>query len=102
MTTQQPQMYMVPHAGHNALGTASFVLGIMTAVLSFVPFGILIAMPTGLAGRGLGLGNLPRLNHHTASNKALTWIGIGLSLVGIVIGIVLTAAVWHGNATSGS
>ena len=49
----------------------------------------------------MGLGNLQRLSHHTASNKALTWIGIGLNLAAIVVGIVLTVVIWHPNATSG-
>jgi hypothetical protein len=99
----QPQMYLpLPqHTAHNGLGTASFVLGLMSFALSFAPFGILLAFPAGLIGVGVGLGNLQRLSRHTASNKALTWIGIGLNLAAIVIGIVLTAVIWHANATSG-
>jgi hypothetical protein len=98
----QPQIYMpMPQqVEHNGLGIASFVLGLVSFVLSLVPFGVLIAFPAALTGIGLGLGNLPRLNHHTANNKVLTWIGIGLNGLAIVIGVVFVAAVWHGIATS--
>ena len=100
----QPQMYLpaAQHTTHNSLGTASFVWGLVSFALSLAPFGILLAFPAGLIGIAAGLGNLPRLSRHTASNKALTWIGIGLNLAAIVVGIVLTAVIWHGNATSGS
>ena len=99
----QPQMYLQvrQNTGNNGLGTASFALGLVSLALSLVPFGILLGFPAGLTGIGVGLGNLQRLSHHTASNKALTWIGIGLNLAAIVVGIVLTAVVWHPNATSG-
>jgi hypothetical protein len=99
----QPQMYLpAPHrTEQNGLGTASFVLGLVSFALSLAPFGILLAFPAGLIGVGVGLGNQQRLSRHTASNKTLTWIGIGLNLAAIVIGIVLTAAIWHVNATSG-
>jgi hypothetical protein len=100
----QPQMYLpLPRdTAHNGLGTASFVLGLMSFALSLAPFGILLAFPAGLTGIGVGLGNLQRLSRHTASNKALTWIGIGLNVAAIVTGIVLTVVIWHANATSGT
>ena len=100
----QPQMYLpaTQHTTHNnSLGTASFVLGLVSFALSLAPFGILLTFPAGLTGIAAGLGNLQRLNCHTASNKALTWIGIGLNLAAIVVGIVLTVVIWRPNAISG-
>jgi hypothetical protein len=99
-----PQVYLPApqHTTHNSLGNASFGWGLVSFALSLAPFGILLAFPAGLTGISAGLGNLQRLSRHTASNKALTWIGIGLNLAAIVIGIVLTVVIWHPNAISGS
>jgi hypothetical protein len=99
-----PQVYLPApqHTTHNSLGNASFGWGLVSFALSLAPFGILLAFPAGLTGIGVGLGNLQRLSRHTASNKALTWIGIGLNVAAIVTGIVLTVVIWHANATSGT
>jgi hypothetical protein len=101
MTQPQISLPAPQHTTHNNLGTASLVLGLVSFALSLAPFGILLSFPTGLTGIAAGLGNLQRLSHHTASNKALTWIGIALNLAAIVIGIVLAAVIWHPNAISG-
>jgi hypothetical protein len=55
-----------------------------------------------LAVRGGGADDSAADVPDTASNQRLTGIGIGLNLAAIVIGIVLTAVIWHANATSGA
>ena len=81
----------------NGLGTASLVLGILGTVFGLVPFVGWVALPLSAVGLGLGLGNLPRLQKNVATNKGVTWVGIGLSVLGIVLSIlglvVITAAI---------
>jgi len=77
-----PPVYLAPQGPRNGLGTASFVLGIIATVLSIVPFlNIIVLVPAGLTGLGVGIGGVYRLSHGTATNKALTWIGVGLSIL---------------------
>jgi hypothetical protein len=92
----QPQTHMpVPHQlPRNGLGDASFVLALASLLL--VRFLAPVVFLTALTGVVLGLGGVQRLSDHTASNKALTWIGIGLNLAAIVIAIVI---VWKYDLT---
>lgn len=77
----------------NGLGVASFVLGIIAVALSWIPiFNLFAMLPVALVGLGTGLGGVYRLNKGAADNKALTWIGTGLSILGIVLVIVFYAA----------
>jgi uncharacterized membrane protein len=95
-TVQQP---MVPR---NGLGISSFVLGLVATLLALVPFGIIISAPAAIVGIALGLSNLPRLRKHIADNTVMTWFGIVLSALGIVLAIVAVAALYHGLTTTGN
>ncbi len=86
MTQTQTHMPAPHQFPRNGLGDASFVLGLASLLLSWVP---LLGMLAALTGVVLGLGGVQRLSDHTANNKALTLIGIGLNLAAIVIGIVV-------------
>ena len=77
----------------NGLGTASFVLGIVGMAFSLIPFaGMFLALPVAFTGLGVGLGGVYRLFKGRSDNKALTWIGVGLSLLAIVLSIVIFSA----------
>jgi hypothetical protein len=74
----------------NGLGTASFVLGIVSLALAWIPFLFWVSIPAALTGFGLGLGNyFGRLRSGRASNHVMTWVGVGLSALAFVVTIIV-------------
>lgn len=53
----------------------------------------------GDLGIVLGVSNLPRLRKHIADNKVMTWFGIVLSALGIVLAVIAVASLYHGLST---
>ncbi len=75
--------------GHrNGLGISSFVLGIVGSVIGLIPILGIPALASGLTGLGLGLAGLRRLRHRWADNRVMNWIGVVLSVLAVVLGIV--------------
>ncbi len=72
----------------NGLGISAFVLGIVGTVMGTIPILGIPALACGLTGTGLGLGAYRRLRARTADNKVMTRIGLVLSVVAIILGIV--------------
>ena len=91
-----PQPQLQPQAPKNGLGNASFVLGIIAAVFSCIPIaGLIVGLPCALVGLGVGLGGVHRIFKNQSTNKVLTWIGVGLSLLAIVLAIIVEVAFVH-------
>ena len=91
-----PQPQLQPQAPKNGLGNASFVLGIIAIVFSCIPIvGLFVALPCALVGLGVGLGGVHHVFKNQSTNKVLTWIGVGLSLLAIVLLIIVEVAFVH-------
>jgi hypothetical protein len=87
----------------NGLGTASFVLGIVSIALAWIPFLFWVSIPAALTGIGLGLGNyFARLRPGRVNNHVQTWIGVGLGAAAVVIAIVVVASWAVAVSRSGS
>lgn len=92
---QANQVVYVQQVERNGLGTSSFVLGIIGTVFGLIPILGYITLVTSVVGLGLGLGNIGRLRKHKATNKVMTGIGIGLSVLGIVVSIIGVVYVYN-------
>jgi cytochrome oxidase assembly protein ShyY1 len=91
-----PQPQLQPQAPKNGLGNASFVLGIIATVFSWIPIaGFIVGLPCALVGLGVGLGGVHLIFKNQSTNKVLTWIGVGLSLLAIVLVIIVQVALVH-------
>ena len=82
------QQILIVKAEKNGLGTSSFVLGLLGTIFGLVPIGCFIALPLAIVGLGLGLGNFGRLRKGTATNKAMTVLGVVFSVLGIVLSVI--------------
>jgi cytoskeletal protein RodZ len=76
----------------NGLGTAGFVLGLIGLIFSFIPLIGVVAWPLVILGIVLGGVGFARVRSGKATNKGLTIAGVVLSIIGLVICIVWTAA----------
>lgn len=90
-TTQQP----ITQPTQNGLGISTFVVGLVGAVLGTIPILGVPALICGLTGFGLGLGALRRLHKKTADNRVMSWFGVVLSVLAVVLGIIGIAIVEH-------
>jgi hypothetical protein len=88
VTAEQPQAAAKPAGHRNGLGIAALVCGIVGSVVGLIPILGIPALACGLTGFGLGLGALRRLRHRWADNKVMTWFGVVLSVLAVVLGIV--------------
>ena len=85
----------------NETQCGSFVLGIIAAVFSWIPIaGFIVGLPCALVGLGVGLGGVHRVFEDQSTNKALTWIRVGLSLLAIVLVIIVQVALAHAVSNS--
>ena len=95
-----PPPVTVVQAERNGLGTASFVLGLIAALVGLGPvIGAIIALPCGFVGLALGLANIGRLRKGKATNKWMTVTGITLCVLGVTFGII--ASVMFNHAVHG-
>ncbi|HJQ46917.1 MAG TPA: DUF4190 domain-containing protein [Amycolatopsis sp.] len=79
-------------AARNGLGTAGFVLGLIGLIFSVIPIIGVVAWPLVILGFIFSLIGLNRALKKKATNKGLAIAGIVLSVIGLVICIVWTAA----------
>jgi hypothetical protein len=86
----------------NGLGIASFVCGLTGAVAGLIPILAIPALAAGLTGFGLGLAARARLHRRTADNTVMTWFGLGLSLLAVVLGVVGFVIVEHAFSQLGT
>lgn len=82
----------VPSQRENGLGTAGFVLGLVGLIFAFIPLIGVIAWPLTILGLIFGIVGTVRANRDQADNKGLAISGLVLSVVGLIICIVWTAA----------
>jgi hypothetical protein len=80
---------MEPQKG-NALAIASLVLGILAALVCWVPFVGLTAIPVGLVGLLLGAIALTLVVVARRRGLAAATVGCGLSVIAMVLSVVIT------------
>ena len=108
MTVQHPaplQPAPPPYGPHprNGAGTAAFVLGLVGAVFSLIPFIGVIAWFLVIPGLVLALVGLARASAGTANNRGMSIAGLVLSVVGLLVCFAYAAtfaAAFSGVATS--
>ena len=78
-----------PQQGKNGLGVAAFILGIVAIGFAMIPIaGIFMVWAPALVGLGLGIAAVLKKN----AKKILGWIGLGLSVVSVIVAISTFAA----------
>ena len=98
MTSEQP-MPAGTGAPQNGLGIAALVLGIVGLTVGWCSYGIvsILAIIFGAIG-------IKKANQGLATNKAMAQWGMWLGIVGVAIGLILTllvgAAVLFGGSSS--
>jgi hypothetical protein len=85
---------MEPQKG-NALAIASLVLGILAALVCWVPFVGLTAIPVGLVGLLLGAIALTLVVVARRRGLAAATVGCGLSLIAMILSVVITGTTSH-------
>jgi hypothetical protein len=97
MTAQQ---YVVAAPASNGIGTAAGVLGIVGAVLMFIPFVDYIAIILGVLAvifGGVGIGRSKRLG---GAGKGMAITGLVLGIISVVISILFIAAIYAAVSSS--
>lgn len=100
MTSYPPQyghggaaMHMAPRPEpKNGLGIAALVLGIIAVATGWIPIAGFAGFLCGLVGAGVGLGGLARISKERADNKAMTIVGLVLSILGVIVSLVMWIA----------
>lgn len=82
----------VPAQPKNGLGTAGFVLGLVGLIFAFIPLIGVVAWPLTILGLIFGLIGTMRARSGKATNKGIAISGLVLSIIGLVICIIWTAA----------
>lgn len=101
MTTQNPQgpLYQPPPGypppyppsqpqARNGFGITALVLGIVGVVIGTIPILGIPALAVGAVGIVFGGLALGRVRKRVATNKKMSWWGLSLSAVAVVLGIV--------------
>ncbi|MFD2418316.1 DUF4190 domain-containing protein [Amycolatopsis pigmentata] len=81
-----------PAQRKNGLGTAGFVLGLIGVIFAFIPLIGVVAWPLTILGLIFGIVGTLRANKGQADNKGLAISGLVLSVVGLIICVIWTAA----------
>ncbi|HWD04834.1 MAG TPA: DUF4190 domain-containing protein [Amycolatopsis sp.] len=81
-----------PTQPKNGFGTTGFVLGLVGLIFAFIPLIGVVAWPLTILGLIFGIIGLVRANRGQANNKGMAVTAIVLSVIGLVICIVWTAA----------
>ena len=68
------------------LGNLSLVFGIISIITSFVSVGFLL----GVIGLILGIRDLLKIKDYNQTGKGKIWLGITLSILGIIITIIFS------------
>lgn len=82
----------VPAQPKNGFGTAGFVLGLVGLIFAFIPLIGVVAWPLTILGLVFGLIGTLRARSGKATNKGIAISGLVLSIIGLVICIIWTAA----------
>jgi hypothetical protein len=95
-----PQQYVVGVPPSNGIGTAAGVLGIVGAVLMFIPFVDYIAIILGVLAvifGGVGISRSKRLG---GAGKGMAITGLVLGLISVAISILFIAAIYAAVSSS--
>lgn len=87
-----PSPYTPQPTPKNGLGTAGFVLGLLSALFAMIPIIGIIAWPMAFLGLIFGIVGISRVGKGVATNKGLSIAGTVLAAVGLVICITWAAA----------
>lgn len=95
MTYYPPQQPMIgypvpppPPPAQNGMGIASFVLGLLGLLTSFIPVVGVVAWPMVIIGLVLGFVALGKAGRGRATNKGMAIAGIVLSALGLVVCVI--------------
>lgn len=88
------QQYMVTAAPSNGIGTAAGVLGIVGAVLMFIPFVNYIAVLLGVLAVTFGGVGINRSKRLGGAGKGMAITGLVLGLISIAISVLFIAAIY--------
>jgi hypothetical protein len=77
----------------NGLGIAALVFGIVAILGSWIPFVNIVSMVLAIIGIIVGIMALRKVKRGEATNRGMSLIGIGLSVVALVLSLVITIAV---------
>ena len=88
-----PPAHPLPQLPKNGLGTAGFVLGLLSALFAMIPIIGVIAWPMAILGLVFGIIGISRAKQGTATNKGLAIAGTVLAAIGLVLCVVWVVAV---------
>lgn len=74
--------------GRNGLGTAALVLGVLAALLCWIP---VVGLALALVSVGLAITALRRVGRRQATNRGAAVTGLVLGAVALVVSLLLTA-----------
>lgn len=85
----------------NGMGTAALVLGISGLVTSWIPLVGFLGWVACVLAIVFGAIGIARAGSGRATNKGAATAGLVLGIVGMVVGVVLSFALWTVSETSG-
>jgi hypothetical protein len=89
-----PQQYAVAVPPSNGIGTAAGVLGIVAAVLMFIPFIDYVAIILGVLAVILGGVGINRSKRLGGAGKGMAITGLVLGIISVAISILFIAAIY--------
>jgi hypothetical protein len=72
----------------NGFGITAFICGIAGMICGLIPILSVPALAAGLIGFGFGMGGVKRLRSKRADNKVMTIIGVIVSVLAVVLGVI--------------
>jgi hypothetical protein len=83
-----PPMTVYVREPKNGFGITAFICGIAGAICGLIPILSIPALAAGLIGFGFGMGGVKRLRSKRADNKVMTILGVIVSVLAVVLGVV--------------
>jgi hypothetical protein len=83
-----PPMTVYVREPKNGFGITAFICGIAGAICGLIPILSVPALAAGLIGFGFGMGGVKRLRSKRADNKVMTILGVIVSVLAVVLGVI--------------
>jgi predicted PurR-regulated permease PerM len=90
-----PPMTVYVREPKNGFGITAFICGIAGAICGLIPILSVPALAAGLIGFGFGMGGVKRLRSKRADNKVMTILGVIVSVLAVVLGVIGMIIVQH-------